>query len=98
MALRRLSQLRAVALGMVICMSLVSCSGSKISQENFEKIQTGMALAQVQAILGEPTESSSVDVAVFSGTVSKWRTGGITITIQFVNGKVVAKQLSKGDK
>ena len=98
MAWRRLSQLRAVALGMVICMSLVSCSGSKISQENFEKIQTGMALAQVQAILGEPTESSSVDVAVFSGTVSKWKAGDVTITIQFVNGKVVAKQLSKGDK
>jgi len=98
MAWRRLYQLRAVALSMVICMSLVSCSGSKISQENFEKIQTGMALAQVQAILGEPTESSSVDVAVFSGTVSKWKARDVTITIQFVNGKVVAKQLSKGDK
>ena len=98
MALRRLCQLRAVALGVVICMSLVSCSGLKISQENFEKIQTGMSLAQVTAILGEPTESSSVDVAVFSGTVSKWKAGDVTITIQFVNGKVVAKQLSKGDK
>jgi outer membrane protein assembly factor BamE (lipoprotein component of BamABCDE complex) len=98
MALRRLYRMRALALGVVICMSLVSCSGSKISQENFEKIQTGMPLAQVQAILGEPTESSSVDVAVFSGTVSKWRAGDVTITIQFVNGKVVAKQLSKGDR
>ena len=98
MALRRLSHLRAVVLVMVICMSLVSCSGSKISQENFEKIQTGMSMTQVTAILGEPTESSSVDVAVFSGTVSKWKAEGITITIQFVNGKVVAKQFSKGDK
>jgi len=79
-------------------MSLVSCAGSKISQENFEKIQTGMSLAQVIAILGEPTESSSVDVAVFSGTVSKWQAEGVTITIQFVNGKVVAKQFSKGDR
>jgi hypothetical protein len=98
MALRRLSHLRAVIFVMVICMSLVSCSGSKISQENFEKIQTGMPLAQVTDILGAPTESSSVDVAVFSGTVSKWRGGDVTITIQFVNGKVVAKQLSKGEK
>ena len=98
MALRRLSHLRAVVLVMVICMSLVSCSGSPISQENFEKIQTGMPLAQVTAILGPPTESSSVDVAVFSGTVSKWRAGDVTITMQFVNGKVVAKQFSKGDK
>ena len=98
MALRRLSHLRAVALGIVICMSLVACSSFKISQENFEKIQTGMSLAQVTAILGEPTESSSVDVAVFSGTVSKWKGGDVTITIQFVNNKVVAKQLSKGEK
>ncbi len=97
MALRRLSHLRAVALAIVICMSLVSCSSLKISQENFEKIQTGMSMAQVTAILGEPTESSSVDVAVFSGTVSKWTADGVTITIQFVNGKVVAKQFSKGD-
>jgi hypothetical protein len=98
MTLRRLSQLRAVVLIMVICMSLVSCTGSPISQENFEKIQTGMPLAQVTAILGPPTESSSVDVAVFSGTVSKWKAVDVTITIQFVNGKVVAKQLSKGEK
>ena len=47
MALRRWSHLRAVVLVMVICMSLVSCMGSPISQENFEKIQTGMPLAQV---------------------------------------------------
>ena len=98
MRLRRWSHLRAVILVMVICMSLVSCIGSPISQENFEKIQTGMSLAQVQAILGAPTESSSVDVAVFSGTVSKWKALDVTITIQFVNGKVVAKQLSKGEK
>ena len=98
MARRRLSHLLAVALGIVICMSLVSCSSFKVSQENFEKIQTGMSLAQVTAILGEPTESNSVDLAVFSGTVSKWKAGGITITIQFVNGKVVAKQFTKGDK
>ena len=98
MTLRRLYQIRTVVLVMVICMSLVSCSSLKISQENFEKIQTGMSLAQVTAILGPPTESSSVDVAVFSGTVSKWKTGEVTITIQFVNGKVVAKQLSKSDQ
>jgi hypothetical protein len=98
MTLRRLSQLRAVVLGMVICMSLVSCSSFKISQENFEKIQTGMPLAQVTAILGEPTEASSVDLAVFSGAVAKWKKGDVTITIQFVYGKVVAKQLSKSNK
>jgi hypothetical protein len=37
-------------------------------------------------------------VAVFSGTVSTWKTGDVTITVQFVNGKVVAKQLSKSEQ
>jgi hypothetical protein len=95
MTLRRMYHLRVVALVLVICMGLVSCSGSKITQENFEQIKTGMPLAQVTAILGPPTESSSVDVAVVSGTVAKWKAGDVTISIQFVNGKVVAKQLSK---
>jgi uncharacterized protein YcfL len=79
----------------LVAFILVGC-GSRINQDNFEKVQTGMTMAQVKLILGEPTESSSVDVAVFSGTVSKWQAGDLTITIQFVNGKVVAKQLSKG--
>jgi hypothetical protein len=28
--------------------------------------------------------------------VSKWKRGDVTVSIQFVNGKVVAKQFSKG--
>jgi hypothetical protein len=95
MRARRLSKLGAGALCLALSLSLVSCGGSKLTQANFDKIQTGMTLAQVQAILGEPTESSSVDVAGFSGTVAKWKQGDVTITIQLVNGKVVAKQFSK---
>jgi uncharacterized protein (DUF608 family) len=88
----KLALLAALLLGVL---GLAACGASRVNQENFDKIQTGMTLAQVTAILGEPTEASSVDVAVFSGTVSKWKKGDITISIQFVNGKVVAKQFSK---
>jgi hypothetical protein len=88
----KLAILAALVLG-VFC--LAACTPSRINQENYEKIQTGMTLAQVQAILGEPTEASSLDMAVFSGTVSKWKAGDVTISIQFVNGMVVAKQFSK---
>lgn len=90
-------KLGIISILLLCTLCLVAC-GSRISQANFEKIQTGMTMAQVTAILGEPTESSSVDVAVFSGTVSKWQKGDVTITVQFVNGKVVAKQLSKSDQ
>jgi hypothetical protein len=84
--------MRAVALAIVICMSLVSCSGYKISQENFEKIHTGMSMTQVTAILGEPTESSMWPCFPAPFPVGA---ADVTITIQFVNGKVVAKQLPR---
>jgi hypothetical protein len=87
-----------ILVALVFCAFCLAACGSRINPADFEKIQTGMTTAQVAAILGEPTESSSVDVAVFSGTVSKWQAGDVTITVQFVNGKVVAKQLSKSDQ
>jgi outer membrane protein assembly factor BamE (lipoprotein component of BamABCDE complex) len=87
-----------IATVLVLCTLCLLACGSRVSRENFEKIQTGMTMAQVTDILGEPMESSSVDVAVFSGTVSTWKAGDVTITVQFVNGKVMAKQLSKSDQ
>lgn len=93
----RFSKLGVVALAVGVIF-LSACSGAKISQENFDKVKVGMTQAEVRAILGEATEASSLDVAGFSGTTSTWRHGDTTITIQFVNGKVVAKQFAKPDK
>jgi hypothetical protein len=74
---------------------IFGCSIEKISKENFDRIKTGMMEPEVQDILGPPTESTGVDVTVFSGTTSIWKNGDTVISIQFVNGKVVAKQFSK---
>jgi outer membrane protein assembly factor BamE (lipoprotein component of BamABCDE complex) len=82
-------------LAAVVLAVVVAGCATRVTKENFDKIHTGMTQAQVQAILGEPTESSSVDLPVFSGTSSTWRAGDTSITIQFVNGKVVAKQFNK---
>ena len=67
------------------------CSVDKLSKENFDRIKTGMTETEVQAI-GPPAESTGVDVTVFSGTTSIWKNGHTVISIQFVNGKVVAKE------
>jgi hypothetical protein len=97
MRLHRLSKPGLAALAACLIF-LSACGGAKISQENFDKVKVGMTQAEVKAILGEATEASSLDVAGFSGTTSTWRRGDTTITIQFVNGKVVAKQFAKPDK
>ncbi len=83
---------------MVLALLLAACAGSQINQDNFDKVRVGMTQAEVKGILGEATEASSLDVAGFSGTTSTWRHGEVTITIQFVNGKVVAKQFAKPQK
>jgi 2-keto-3-deoxy-galactonokinase len=83
--------------GLVVVV-LAGCARSKINQENFDKIKLGMSQEEVQLILGPSTEASGLEIAVFSGTHAKWIQGDTAITIQFINGKVVAKEFSKPAK
>lgn len=75
--------------------ALLAACGSKISAENFERIQSGMAQKDVIALLGEPTETSNVSIAGLSGGMATWRDGDTVISVQFVNDKVQGKQLSR---
>ena len=87
-------RLRWLLLGTAAALLLAAC-GSKISAENFERIQTGMSQKEVAAILGEPTETSAVSIAGLSGGMATWRDGNTEISVQFLNDKVQAKQLSR---
>ncbi len=88
--------LRFVAIGLVA--AFVAACGSKIKQSNFDKIENDMTREDVIDILGEPTDSSNVGIAGFSGGMASWSDDdGNTITIQFVNGRVKGKQFSSTD-
>ena len=89
---RSASQLITIAL--LVSVLLVAC-GSKITQENFDKVQAGMSQDEVKAILGEPTESTGTSVGPISGGAWVWKKNGTTITVQFVGGKVFAKQFAQ---
>ena len=69
---------------------LVAC-GSRISQENYNRIADGMAYAEVVKILGEPTSSESRGALGLTAGTSKWKNGSRQITIVFVNDKVTSK-------
>jgi outer membrane protein assembly factor BamE (lipoprotein component of BamABCDE complex) len=71
---------------------LVSCS--RVSQSNFNKVQTGMTMDEVISILGEPTNSDSVSIAGISGTSAVWKDKKVEITIQFLNDKVQVKSFN----
>jgi hypothetical protein len=69
---------------------LVAC-GSRISQENYNRITDGMAYAEVVKILGEPTSSEARGALGVTAGTSKWKDGAHQITIVFVNDKVTSK-------
>jgi hypothetical protein len=85
---------RALLLSLLLL--LAACS--RVTQENFARIQDGMTEQEVAAILGSPTESSSGSVLGISGTSSTWSSGEATITIRFVNGKVALRSFDKPGK
>lgn len=82
----------------VLVLALLLGACSKVSQENFSKIQNGMTEAEVTSILGSPTESTSREVLGISGTSSVWRSGDAQISIRFVGGKVALKSFDKAAK
>lgn len=75
------------------CCLLLACS--KVTQENFNKIKPNMTMKEVISILGEPTNSDSVNIAGISGTSAIWKEKEAEIDIQFLNDKVTVKSFSK---
>jgi hypothetical protein len=75
-------------------LALWACE-SRVSQKNFERIQNGMKMPEVVAILGEPSSSSGLDLGVFSAGSASWEGSGATISLQFLNGQVALKTFTK---
>ena len=81
-----------VLVGLVL-ITVPGC-GSKVSKANFDKITTGMTMAEVQKILGKGEAQASAGGAiggmVGAGSIYKWTDGDKSITVTFVNDKVTA--------
>jgi len=74
---------------------LAASACSKVNQENFAKVHDGMSEQEVLALLGPPTETSSISLLGLSGTSSRWVAKDAVITVQFFNGKARLKNLEK---
>ena len=81
------------ALAFAALLVLAACS--RVTQDNFAKIQDGMTEQEVATILGSPAETSSSSILGISGTSSTWKGGDAIITVRFVNGKVALKSFDK---
>ncbi len=75
---------------------LVACG--RVTEENYNRIESGMEEAAVIKILGDPDESSSMGIGSLTGKSSVWDDGKARISIQFFNGKVKLKKFGASDK
>ncbi len=74
---------------------LVLSGCNKLSKSNYDKIQNGMTSSQVEDILGQGTEKAGAGAAVGnlggSAKVITWGDEKKSVTVTFVNDKVVLK-------
>lgn len=84
-----------IGLALLGLLFLLMSGCSKVSQSNYDKIENGMTVSQVEAILGKGKEAAGVAGAIGnltgSGKVLTWGDDKKSITVTFANDKVIAK-------
>jgi len=72
-------------------LALTACS--KMTETNRVKVQNGMTVPEVEAILGAPTTNETQSpLGVVNLTVFHYKTDTDDVTIRFINGKVTNVQ------
>lgn len=85
--------MRRFPAALLIALLLAGCS-DPVSRDHYARVETDMAESAVLDLLGEPDRSRSVTIGGVSGTHHSWEGDGFVISIQFLNGRVVSKQMS----
>jgi hypothetical protein len=93
-----MKKLTLALVSLTLAAFIVGCgANSKITKENFEKVQQGMTKAEVVAILGEPTGSElvgQINDKEIKGPV--WEGSGFKIVTMFSDeGKLQVKRMDK---
>jgi SmpA / OmlA family len=75
---------------------LVGCGGGSpltLNQANLDRVQDNMTPAQVQSILGPPTDSKTDPIPIVGGTQTTYtyRNQSSQVTVVFKNGTVTEK-------
>ncbi|MDB5289063.1 MAG: hypothetical protein JWL69_304 [Phycisphaerales bacterium] len=90
---RAFSFQRAVLVTAITIVSMVALPGcgSKVNDEHYNKIKTGMTEAEVKDILGAPT-TTETGTGLISGSKKEWKDGDKSIGVVFMDGKVLATE------
>jgi hypothetical protein len=90
---------------LALCAAIIGCEG-KVTIENYDQIQVGMAQHEVEAILGEGTRESAAGMGIDSSGIASrdaednsratylWEEDGRQIIVDFENQNVRSKRKS----
>ncbi len=88
-----------IVLALTCSLLLLTALGcSRLTQENFNKVETGMTYEQVVGILGEPTDNKSVGAGPVSASSVSWESDSARVNIKFLNNKVQLKAFESKEK
>jgi outer membrane protein assembly factor BamE (lipoprotein component of BamABCDE complex) len=82
---------------LMLVITLVSCSGKRITKANVDQVAEGMSKKQVESILGPPTSLTTQDLVIMKKTTYVYRQGKDTVTIVFKDDKVQSKDSTLSD-
>lgn len=78
---------KMLQVGLILLLALfpavIGCS--KVTQENLDKIKSGMTYSEVIGILGKPTSCDTI----LGGKSCVWKNGDKSIDVQFLSDKVI---------
>ena len=86
------------SLGVAVLVLCMAACGSRLNQENFDKIHEGMSQKEVREILGEPVDASGASFLGISSGEAVWKDDKTTVAVHFLNDKVISKQMSRTEK
>ena len=83
--------MNAVKIFSIGAIALLVSACSKVTEENYLKLQNGMSMDEVHSIVGKADSMESSSLAGISTTRAEWNGKDGTISIRFIEEKVRAK-------
>lgn len=71
---------------------LLGCS--RATQDNYNKVESGMSQDEVYSILGKPDEVNSGAIGSLTASSETWHGKDHTISVKFANGEVKMKSIT----
>lgn len=84
---------RVMILGPVLAVALLA-GCSKATQDNYQKVESGMSRSEVYNILGKPDEVNSGSIGSLTASSETWQGNDHTISVKFANGEVKMKSIT----